>query len=295
MKKTAKVTVPLTAFLLAAGGVSTYNALDDSSASNPSGSATAQAPSGLAEVAKASVGDPDDPATWQLPIEAYMPTRQQARLVSGTRDELIDRCVERAGYPEWKPAPDLPELGGKTLTDWRYGIHDAGLAATRGYHPAAGEQETYDAAMAEGAVDESGTPDDVVHGCVTEVDGDVPSLQPEGIVQQVSGEAFKESLKDPKVVTAFAKWSACMKDKGYSYEKPMDANDDVRFADPYKVSDLEIATAKADIACRNAADVARTWFDAESAIQTAKIADHLTEFNDAAEAVKQAVAKAKAA
>ncbi|MFG3134302.1 hypothetical protein ACGFZU_42295 [Streptomyces tendae] len=294
MRKTAKIAIPLSALVLgAAAGTAHYltNGTDTAAEADANTAATA-APAG---VAQASMGDPDDPATWRLPIQAYMPTQSQAKLVTSTRDDLIDQCMDKAGYPAWKPAPDLPQVGGKTLTDWRYGIHDASLSAKRGYHPAAGEQQAYDAAMEEGAVDESGAPDGAVRGCVTEVDGHVPAVQTEGIVQQISGESFAESHKDPVVVAAFAKWSACMKGKGYSYKAPMDANDDIRFADPHKVSQLEIETAEADIACRNEADVTRTWFEAESAIQRSKIAANLKEINAAAEATKQAVAKAKAA
>ena len=54
-------------------------------------------------------------------------------------------------------------------------------------------------------------------------------------------------MNAPSVVDAFAKWSSCMKARGYSYAKPMDAGDDSRFSDPYNVTDEEIATAKADV------------------------------------------------
>ncbi|MFH9425432.1 hypothetical protein [Streptomyces sp. NPDC017529] len=294
MKMTTKVTVPLTAMVLAAGAGTVYFLADDAGTRNPAQSVAAPASASEAHVAQASVGDPHDPATWRLPIEAYMPTRAQARLVSTSRDTLIDRCMDKAGYPAWKPAPDLPQVGGKTLTDWRYGIHDATLAAERGYHPEAGEQEAYDAAMSEGAVDESGAPDDVVKRCVSQADGSVPAAQPADVLQQVSGEAFNESRTDPKVVAAFTKWSSCMKTKGYSYKAPMEANDDPAFADPHKVSKQEVKTAQADITCRDEADVARTWFDAEAKLQRSKIAEHLQAISKSAEATKQAVAKAKA-
>ncbi|WP_328769985.1 hypothetical protein [Streptomyces sp. NBC_00286] len=58
-----------------------------------------------------------------------MPTTAQTRMVAGLRDDLIDACMKDAGFGQWTPAPGLPSIGGKTLTDWRYGIHDATLAA----------------------------------------------------------------------------------------------------------------------------------------------------------------------
>lgn len=291
MKMASKVTVPLTALMLAAGGGITYYLTSNSRADNLHHSVSGPVTEG--HVAQAYVGDPDNPATWKLPIEAYMPTKSQASLVSNARDDLIDQCMDKAGYPDWSPAPDLPKLGGKTLTDWRYGIHDAELAAKRGYHPEAQEQQAYEASLEEGAVDESGAPDETVKKCASEVDGSVPTAQPAYIVQQVSGEAFGESRKDPEVVAAFAQWSTCMHGKGYSYKEPMEANDEPRFADPNQVTQLEIDTAAADIICRNEANVARTWFDAESRMQQTKIAEHLDEFNAAANETKRIVAKAR--
>ncbi|WP_393077961.1 hypothetical protein [Streptomyces sp. LN704] len=243
-----------------------------------------------------SAGDSGNPATWRLPIEAYMSTKTQARLMAGTRDELLDTCMSDAGYPSWSPAPVLPEIGGKTLTDWRYGIHDATLAAERGYHPAAEEQRAYDAAMEAGAVDTSGADDGVLRGCVGKVDAKVPATTAKAdLVQQISGDAFARSEVDTAVVAVFAKWSSCMKEKGFSYDKPMDASDDPKFNDPGKVSGTEISTATADIGCRDKYQVEKTWFDAESALQRADIARHHEELDQVRADTMAAVAKAEAA
>ncbi|WP_051852365.1 hypothetical protein [Streptomyces aureocirculatus] len=295
MRLTAKAAVPVTALVLAAGaGAAYYTSVGTEKGSGAdSGTYQVAAPG---KVAQAYVGSPDDPATWRLPTEAYMPTATQARVVTQSRDRLLDQCMSAAGYDAWKPAPDLPEIGGKTLTDWRYGVHDARLSAERGYHPAEGEQEAYDKAMEAGAVDESGADDATLRGCVEKVDGKVPDTTPPAIVQEISGKSFLKSQKAPEVVDVFAKWSSCMKDKGHGgYKRPLDASDDPRFTDPDKVTDQEIATAKDDIACRDTYDVARTWFDAESKIQRDEIAKHLKDFDKAAAATREAVAKAKEA
>jgi hypothetical protein len=247
-------------------------------------------------MAQKTAGDPEDPATWRLPIEAYMLTKAQARLVSDTQGDLLDQCMAKAGHPAWTPPPDLPTLGGKTLTDWRYGIHDAALAAERGYHPDAEEQKAYDAAMGAGAVDKTGADESTVRGCVEQVNGQVPSASPRAdLVQKISGEAFIQAGKDPQVIRVFAEWSSCMKDKGFTYAKPMDANDDPAFGDPTVVTDTEVATAKADIQCRDKLDVEKTWFDAETKLQQAAITKHQAELNTVANDNKTVVAKAKAA
>lgn len=234
----------------------------------------------------------DGPAAWHLPIEAYMPSKAEVRLIAGTRDNVIDQCMKSAGYDAWTPAPDLPEVGGKTLVDWRYGIHDPALAAARGYKPAAEEQTAYDQAIGKGAVDESGADPSVLKGCVQQADGTVPASQQAPLAQQISSESFKESMKAPAVVGVFAKWSTCMADKGYAYQKPMDANDDVRFADPHRVTAEEKDTAKADVACREKNHVEKTWFDAEVALQKTAIKAHQKALNEVKAANKSAVAKA---
>ncbi|MGI5399211.1 hypothetical protein ACQEVG_07075 [Streptomyces sp. CA-135486] len=242
--------------------------------------------------AKAAVGDPQNPATWKLPVEAFMTTKAEARLISNARDSLIDKCMEDAGFDRWTPAPDLPEPGGTTLVDWRYGIHDAETAAGRGYHPAAEQQQAYDEAMMAGAVDESGADEGKLRACVQAADGQAPPAQPAELVQRINGESFMQSKNDPNVVAALAKWSSCMKAKGYSYKEPMEANDDPRFNDQHKVTALEIATAKADIQCRDRYSVEKTWFDAEVKLQLKAIEENRPALEKVKARNKAAVAKA---
>ncbi|MBT2421911.1 hypothetical protein J7F01_14900 [Streptomyces sp. ISL-22] len=241
----------------------------------------------------AAVGDPNDPATWKLPIEAYLPTKAQARLLSSTRDDLLDACMADAGYPDWAPAPDLPVVGGKTLTDWRYGIHDPESAAKRGYHPDPAEQRAYDEAMSAGAVDKSDADEVTLRNCVAKADGEAPALPYADLVQQISGDAFRQAEQDPRVLAVFNQWASCMKDKGYDYAKPMDASDDPSFSDPNTVTSTEIATAKADVACRDQFGVEKTWFDAEVRLQQAAIAQHRDELNQVVKATRAAVARAE--
>ncbi|MEU5343582.1 MULTISPECIES: hypothetical protein [unclassified Streptomyces] len=223
-----------------------------------------------------------------------MPTTAQTRMVAGLRDDLIDACMEDAGFAQWSPAPDLPSIGGKTLTDWRYGIHDAALAAKNGYHPAPAEQEAYDAAMAEGAVDESGADDGQVRQCAQQASGDVPTVQTADLVAQIDGDTYRAAMEDPAVAASFTKWSSCMEDKGYSYTKPMDANDDPQFSDPSDISAAEVATATADVACRDEHNVEKTWFDAEVVLQEAAIKKNQAALDKIQDGTQAAVAQAKA-
>jgi hypothetical protein len=292
-KKTlVRVLAPVTAAAAVGAVVLTFNGPWKASPSNEAKPAHADVAAPPNTNAKAVVVDPQNPATWKLPVEAFMATKAETRLISEARDSLIDKCMEDAGFEKWTPAPDLPELGGTTLVDWRYGIHDADAAAERGYHPAAEQQQAYDEAMMAGAVDESGADEGKLRGCVQAADGQAPSAQPADLVQRIGGDSFRQSKKDPNVVAVFAKWSSCMKAKGYSYKEPMEANDDARFSDHRKVTALEIATAKADIQCRDRYSVEKTWFDAEAKQQLKAIEKNRPALEEVKANNKAAVAKA---
>ncbi|GAA0617167.1 hypothetical protein [Streptomyces crystallinus] len=286
-----KATVPVLA-AVAVGAVAVA-ALSANSSSD--GGKTTTAGARNAAALPITAGDSADPAQWRLPIETYMISRADARLVSSSRDRVIAACMKRAGFPQWAPAPDLPPLGGRTETDWRYGIHDAAQAAKHGYHPDAADQQAYDRAMMAGAVDESGADPKVLQGCFQSAGGTVPAVTRSDLVERIKGDSFRESVKDQKVTTVFAQWSTCMKAKGYSYAKPMDANDDKRFNDPHHITDLEIATATADVACRNRYHVERTWYEAEVALQTRAIKANQAALNEVRAANKDTVSKASAA
>ncbi|MFH8465346.1 hypothetical protein [Streptomyces sp. NPDC017991] len=281
--------------LLTAGVVCTIAVIG--TVSDPAARKDRTAPASAAgrpEAPVTSAGDAEDPATWQLPIAAYMPTAAQTRMASGLRDGLIDACMEDAGFAAWTPAPDLPAIGGKTLTDWRYGIHDDALAARNGYHPAPAEQRAYDEALAEGAVDESGADDGQVRQCAEQSSGDVPALQTADLVAQIDGDTYRAAMEDPAVVAAFGQWSSCMTDKGYSYAKPMDANDDPAFTDPNTITPAEIATATADVACRDEHKVEKTWFDTEVVLQKAAIKKNQAALDKIKDTTRASAAQAEA-
>lgn len=252
--------------------------------------------------------DSKDPQSWVLPIQTYLPTDQEQGQLSQAKKILISDCMKGFGF-EWTPAPDLPRVGPKTLTDWRYGIHDMALAEQRGYKADAKEQEAYDAAVDKGAVDGTtadGPDAQALNGGIQEVDGkkvpedgcvgaanreiDADAIQARAALE-LANAAFVKSKEDPKVVKAFADWSACMKRSGYNYKQPLDASDDSKFSGT-EVSSEEISTATADITCRQKTNVAWIWFQAESALQKSAIEDHAEELSAERKKIDAAVRSA---
>ncbi|GAA1371768.1 hypothetical protein [Streptomyces beijiangensis] len=248
--------------------------------------------------------DEKDPSTWTLPIQGYLPSDSAKAQISQARKQLIGDCMKGFGFT-WAPAPDLPKIGGKTLVDWRYGIHDLALAKVRGYKPDANDQAAYDNAINAGAVDNltggadsqtlDGSGVKAVNGkkvpeggCMGQADRRIGAQAVQtNTAQEISAEAFVKSKADAHVVKAFGAWSACMKASGYNYAAPLDASDDPRFGSP-DVTALEIATATTDIDCRNKTNVAKIWFDAETTLQNkaienkAELLDHESKALDAA-------------
>ncbi|WP_234432513.1 hypothetical protein [Streptomyces sp. NRRL S-378] len=208
-------------------------------------------------------------------MEAYLLSDDQRSQLSRAKGLLIDGCMKKAGYDQWNPAPELPKMGPKTLTDWRYGIHDGELAKRRGYKPDDAEQAAYDEAVNLGAVDGTspeGPDGKALQVCIgearTKLGTGASSYGEEA--QKLGNEAFTRSKEDPKVIAASQEWSSCMKEQGYNYKQPLDASDDSRFSGK-EVTPEEIATATADITCRNRTHVAKIWWETEAKLQTASL------------------------
>ncbi|MFF3605812.1 hypothetical protein [Streptomyces sp. NPDC002463] len=268
-------------------------------------------PTGHAAPAAATVtaGSAADPSSWTLPMQAYRPTTEQARTLARAEQKLVGQCLKGFGIP-WKPAPELPRVGPKNLLDWRYGIHDAGMSAKFGYQVDPAQQARYDKALR--AADARPQLSDDAQLVLGGTDVPAELLQkvgpearrgfyagrkiPEGgcfgrarrtlggssqgaspLVQRLTSDSYPASMEDPLVKAVFARWSACMKAKGFTYPAPMAANDDPRFRPrPEGASREEIGTALADIGCRATHHVAEIWHEAETRIQRASIASNAT-------------------
>ncbi|MFD9029735.1 hypothetical protein ACFVZW_01020 [Streptomyces sp. NPDC059567] len=212
-----------------------------------------------------------------------MPDKGQQELIRDARESLVASCMKRHGFA-YKPAPKLPQYGPKSLTDLRYGIHDAEVAAQYGYKPAVDlamvaeqerkamqstvlppEQEAVLTGQAGAGTAPSG-------GCLGEAHSRIigPGEAESTLPQDLANQAYIKSKESPAVRKAFSGWSACMKSQGYQYAEPMDAVNDRRFAS-MKAGSLELATAKADLGCREKNSVVKTWYTAEAELQKSAV------------------------
>ena len=73
---------------------------------------------------------------------------------------------------------------------------------------------------------------------------------------------------------ALASWSTCMRSKGYRIGSPLDAPSLAPSANGPHANAQEISVAVADVACKSATGLIRTWFTVESAIQHQEVEDN---------------------
>ncbi|WP_405834392.1 MULTISPECIES: hypothetical protein [unclassified Streptomyces] len=224
----------------------------------------------------------------QLPIDPYLVKQaERAQILKASRLVAAD-CMR--GFGIELPAPPL--TGGKaaanenaTNMDRRYGIYDDRKAAQFGYslpeqvEPEGAGQTQSPLSDAENRVF-LGDADPVLEvqpgekyngkeippgGCA----GEARRKIGDGLRQEVAGEinfaSFQRSLTDPQVTAAFKQWSECMKERGYSFNTPLE---------PFESAgangaggEAETKMASYDVECKTRVNLIGAWFAVESEIQ----------------------------
>ncbi|WP_369246613.1 hypothetical protein [Streptomyces sp. R41] len=249
-------------------------------------------------------------ADMTLPLDAYQLSPEEYEKSQQATWALVKPCMVDLGFDDFtfKPAPVADGL--EEHEDLRYGTYNATEAAKYGYRPAfthasslaarsgeVGGQEPEFSAAEEAALDGHSAertakapkrvtktaagetiPKDGCYGQALDkvTSGSADTYLNDTLVEELDGQSYEKSLTDPKIRAAFASWSACMKDKGFSYASPIDANNDPRWTGD-KPSKDEIATATADAQCKERTSLLTVWHGAEVGIQKNLIAAHSDE------------------
>lgn len=206
--------------------------------------------------------------TITLPLDAYVPTREEIALIDKANDKLITDCVKKAGliYPAPGHSTSLDQ-------DRRFGIWNPDLAGKYGYGlppslsgsatPQTLPQETIAA----------------VRKCRQEI---ATTLLPVNtgktvgnatVINTVNGNAYDQARQDPRWSQIREEWSQCLRDQGI---KPVNGLDEWM---PEAPSDkqAEIRIAVADVKCKTTVNMIQRLADINAAKQTT-----LIEKNDAA-------------
>jgi hypothetical protein len=257
-----------------------------------------------------------------LPIEPYLFTNRQMTGVLRARQALVVPCMRRFGI-DWPVSGSEPDAGAGTASGMknaanmsrRYGITDPAVAARLGYHlapdarqrpakdPSARPPNADTLAVLTGRTAE-GAPAPARHhgrvipqgGCQGEatarVSGGPQQLGNDQLASEINIVSYQRSTTDPRVTAVFRAWSACMRERGYSYAAPTEApGKDPRFTGPAPTR-AEISLARADVACKRETNVIGVWFTVDSAYQRQMMASKSGELARAKNAIRTQTATA---
>jgi hypothetical protein len=259
------------------------------------------------EPALGTITDVRTTADIVLPLDAYAPNPDQQRTLATAYQRLIHECGSRFGFDV--PVAVAPsDVANLTEHDRLYGIlriEDAtrfGYRVPTGAAPLApsgksgsGWNPSDDEFVVVRGVDRNtGKPKTgtLIHGqpvaaggCAGQASrslayGTRGSPPPDlaKVYERLSVEAHRSAERDSRVRAGFASWSACMARAGYRYGSPWEPND-ARWGQA--VTPQEIATATADVRCRQDTRLVDTWVAVESAYQRRLIAEHRDELAQA--------------
>ena len=282
-------------------GCSGHSAVAGARATTPNGRTAAA-------VTSASAAGP------QLPITAYLISGAQQTEINTAVSMGIAACMRRFGFDFAPPVPRTDPTDSQTAE--RYAPTDLAVASTQGYHPEpvgtvapAPSPQPLSAAMLKvlragpNAPGRTRQPAQYVHGISIPEGGCVGQAQAAveahgGIIQDaqaavdINFSGYERSLTDSRLLAVFVQWSRCMKGRGFSYRAPRDADNDPRWESPAP-SPVEIATAEADVACKQADHVVADWFAVESDYENREIAANLGSLNRIRASIATAVGNAQ--
>jgi hypothetical protein len=228
-----------------------------------------------------------------LPVDAYLLSDDQLDQMQDAEFTLRERCMARFQIPY--SVPETEAFHPKSRTQLRYGVTNADEVAGHGYKPAGSEKPVRKAkpqplnqsatmvltgttdpnvkpgsAAAKGGQDYNGQKVPT-GGCIGEAKAKLGySTEDSGEAEaatKVNTDSWAKSYEDSRVRAVFEKWSACMKEKGYSYADPMKANDDPEWQKTTVATAKERQVASADVACKAKHNVIGTWYTVEVAYQ----------------------------
>ncbi|HUQ58917.1 hypothetical protein [Lentzea sp.] len=227
----------------------------------------------------------------RFPLDDYLLSPEHRVIVRKGQDVLVQRCLRRFGFEMDLPDREVDRVRGRVI-----GVVDPAEVAEHGYS----DPETIESVRKAEQVrkEQKPWPEDMIavlngNGPEVRKRGGVPDGGCLGEAQRMLGltsrsrgepgdenfviglsrDSSKLAEADSRLKEAWRKWSACMKDAGYDYADPWGPNGEKRFSGD-DASPEEIATARADVACREEHGVNGIWVAVRTAYQNRIITDN---------------------
>ncbi|MGV9882057.1 hypothetical protein [Streptomyces sp. NPDC003006] len=236
-----------------------------------------------------------------LPFDTYDLSTADMQTVETAVDVLVGRCLRRQGIA-WQSL-SLPRGEADPTHRRRYGVMEPLIAERFGYHlppdtPEAAKRQRQHKARARLPMDvqiaafgKTGT-----GGCWKKAHTSLLRQGPGPDIDRLYAHHTKTlaaSRQQAPVTRAVRAWKTCMLAKGYRYEDPYEAGADKRWWNSRRPSQRELATAVADVACKEETRLAIIWAGAETRLQREIIRTHGAEFERAATAKRRRLAFAR--
>jgi len=242
---------------------------------------------------------PDGSMSINLPIYAFMPTQTQTDELQSATNILNARCGRTYGY-DFSSVVYVPQI-----PDWRYGVISLSYAEQNGYslsaptlagmaaHPTQSdgvEQKLSAAPTAEqyafyglpsgraGVYDGEKILAGGCEGWVQSQLGDPDTAEAVPEAQTIKADSFDLLDTDPTATAASAAWSHCMAQAGYTYKTPFSPADDFNATEAPDAR--SIATATADVRCKQAVNLVDIWQGVEARYENTQIQKDLQVLTD---------------
>ncbi|MFD8264713.1 hypothetical protein ACGF14_08810 [Streptomyces althioticus] len=212
-----------------------------------------------------------------LPIGAYGIGEEEGYVLDQARVAVVNRCLARSPVDFRLPSPPKVDESGYSR---RYGVIDAHVAATYGYHDARDESAASVPPEPNAKEKKLLFGQDGRGGCMREANlalgSDTVPSRGVDIARTIDVTSFQESQKLPEITEVFSEWSSCMSRRGWDYPSPMAAAGGDWFVSA-SPSPQEKRVAQADAACKDEVDLVDRWHRAESKLQQRMIRDNTEE------------------
>ncbi|ANW19213.1 hypothetical protein I3J09_13940 [Streptomyces clavuligerus] len=239
-----------------------------------------------------------------LPLQSYLIGYAQQVTVLRAQQALQSACMAKFGFTYEPPEPGLhpPPSADDANMPRRYGVADLEQVRRHGYHlpDNSGEPPAYsmESEAAEAALmgrtktgekpTTAGIPEG---GCLGESERRIGRVDG-ALASRLNNQGFDSSQADPAVREVVGKWSACMRQKGYTVSTPLDAAELPGSLNAPSPTPREIAVAVADVECKQSTDLVAVWFAAETAIQNELIEKNQLALQEAKQTTEAAVRNA---
>jgi hypothetical protein len=222
------------------------------------------------------------------PIEAYLPSADEVVALYKYQLALQNRCLAAHGVnTTTKITGDVDSfvttsIRDRTLRSVIYGLFDPANAPTSGYHVVG--STTLGMSMPGGT-----TPQETIKACRDEAakpfaDGGPIAYTDTGVLPD-GGPA--SAVEDSRYRAVVARWSTCMKDKGYPFTDPLYPVQ--TYTQTPQPSQEEIAAAQADLRCKSSTNLVGVAMAVQSALDQQYIDRHVTQLTAFRQSVQSLV------